>query len=194
MRGWLAVPLLLLTGCVGAMFPCRRYTVVPTGSVDGTAFDGRYIERCGALRGLTGAWELYGNGIVNLDFGLVPFNDATDSNAVPIHLGVSLPAADMIKGQHVAFDGGHLLGVAQGVDPNGIPFARAGLSSGAVDVIAQKFRGGVCDVDTTNPPYGPVFRMAWDLEWTSGDGTSYSATGEDNIAFDMAFAAECGAN
>ena len=185
MRAWFAAPLSLLCGC-----HCGQYTVSGTGySFDGHPIDGAYFEACGPLKDSTGEWGGLEDGRAFVELR-VNASGPRSWNVAFTHMFLSIDLADMVEGNHVDFPA--LTGTANLTDASGAAFDAVSLTGGSVDVVAQKFDGDICDVARVKPPYGPVFRLAWDVAYGDPSDLYYAGKGEDDIVFDTLYSPECG--
>lgn len=173
-----------LSGCV--LLPCGQYVVENTTatSASGHPYNGSWAETCGVESGTSGNWDLIGDGQADLIFWPSDSGDRW-TYASDIEIAVGLSTSLLVPGQTIGVDDFSHAGAA--VNPCVDCWQdEAGLSSGEIEVLSGWEGGDPCAEDP-----GPAFRLRWDLAFGDGVGPTYTARGEDEVAFSVAFADPC---
>lgn len=149
---------------------------------EGRMYNGVWGESCGANRGTSGTWNLYGDSAAHVMF----FPTAPGDRgwmAIDLNLEIAFPTSALVQDAV-------LTDLAGGAFVNpGLTLSEdlASLTDGEVEVLSVSGLDDPCADD------GPQARLSWDLTFDSGvdGGPRYEARGTDVILFSNFLSEDC---
>ncbi len=178
-RLWLAAAWI---GSCAACAPCGTFVLSGTTATNYEGFDynGVWHEQCSVNMGSSGSWNLFGDGMANLDFFPSASGDR-DWMGIDLEITASFPTAQIKDGATIT----DVVGAAA-INPAITAHEdAAGLTEGRIEIHGLQGTDDVCADD------GPTARVTWDLTYGAEGGPLYVVKGSDRILFMNFLSADC---
>lgn len=181
----LILGLLLLPGCL--LMPCGDYEISNTTvtNYENQDYNGDWREICTAEMGSSGVWNMMGDGMAEIWFG-VDGRGSRDWMGIDVEIAVGFATAKLVPGEVIEL--ADLYYGTADINPCiDCPQDFATVTEARIEVLS-----GWTGDDPCAEGDGPEFRLDWDLVFGDGVGPTYLADGKDDVLFSTFVSAECG--
>lgn len=179
------IRLWLLAGWMGSCLACAacgsfEISGTTATNYEGHDYNGRWSERCGMNSGTGGTWNLFGDGMANLDFRPSASGDR-DWMGIDLELTAAFPTDQIADGATIT----DVVGSAAINPAISAHEDAAGLTEGTIEISGLRGMDDVCADD------GPTAHVRWDLTFGAEPGPLYVVKGADRILFMNFLSADC---